>query len=140
MAVGQNLGAEERVAKALEAGVERVRVHFTDLLGVSRNKVVPVKLLDECAEDGINFCISAFCVDHAGEVIEGTGLGAEVDFRDAQVVPALLLTGTVRQAADSMLKCLCAGVQLGVERRQRGWIDRRHKRHRPAQSVRKPEG
>ena len=88
MAVGQNLGAEERVAKALEAGVERVRVHFTDLLGISRNKVVP-SLLDECAEDGINFCIAAFCVDHAGEVIDGTGLGAEVDFRDAQVVPDL---------------------------------------------------
>ena len=70
-----------------DAGVDRVRVHFTDLLGVSRNKVVPLSLLDECVEDGINFCISAFCVDHAGEVIDGTGLGAEVDFRDAQVVP-----------------------------------------------------
>jgi glutamine synthetase len=89
MTVGQNRSSEERIAQALEAGVERVRVHFTDLLGVSRNKVVPVSLLDECAEEGINFCISAFCVDHAGEVIDGTGLGAEVDFRDAQVVPDL---------------------------------------------------
>jgi len=89
MTIGQNAPAEEQVARALEAGVERVRVHFTDLLGVSRNKVVPISTLDECAEDGINFCISAFCVDHAGEVIDGTGLGAEVDFRDAQVVPDL---------------------------------------------------
>ena len=72
-----------------DAGVDRVRVHFTDLLGVSRNKVVPLTQLDECVESGINFCISAFCVDHAGEVIEGTGLGAEVDFRDAQIVPDL---------------------------------------------------
>ncbi len=72
-----------------DAGVDRVRVHFTDLLGVSRNKVVPLSQLDECVEDGINFCISAFCVDHAGEVIDGTGLGAEVDFRDAQVIPDL---------------------------------------------------
>ncbi len=70
-----------------DAGVDRVRVHFTDLLGVSRNKVVPLATLDACVEDGINFCISAFCVDHAGEVIDGTGLGAEVDFRDAQIIP-----------------------------------------------------
>ncbi len=72
-----------------DAGVDRVRVHFTDLMGVSRNKVVPLSQLDECVESGINFCISAFCVDHAGEVIAGTGLGAEVDFRDAQVIPDL---------------------------------------------------
>jgi glutamine synthetase len=79
----------DRIAAVLDAGVDRVRVHFTDLLGVSRNKVVPTSMLDEVCEDGINFCISAFCVDHAGDVIEGTGFGAEVDYRDAQVVPDL---------------------------------------------------
>ncbi len=89
MAIGQDEATETRVARAIEAGAERVRIHFTDLLGVSRNKVVPMSMLDEVAEDGINFCISAFCVDHVGEVIDGTGLGAEVDFRDAQVVPDL---------------------------------------------------
>jgi glutamine synthetase len=89
MATTERQPAEERVAAIHDAGVQRVRVHFTDLLGVSRNKVVPVSMLDEVCEDGINFCISAFCVDHAGEVIEGTGLGAEVDFRDAQVKPDL---------------------------------------------------
>jgi glutamine synthetase len=87
--MGEPLSAEDRLARVREAGVDRVRIHFTDLLGVSRNKVVPLTQLDECLEHGINFCISAFCVDHAGEVIEGTGLGAEVDFRDAQVVPDL---------------------------------------------------
>jgi glutamine synthetase len=87
--MGEPLSAEDRLARVREAGVDRLRIHFTDLLGVSRNKVVPLSQLDECLEHGINFCISAFCVDHAGEVIEGTGLGAEVDFRDAQVVPDL---------------------------------------------------
>lgn len=87
--MGEQLSAEERLARVREAGCDRLRVHFTDLLGVSRNKVVPLTQLDECLEDGINFCISAFCVDHVGEVIEGTGLGAEVDFRDAQVIPDL---------------------------------------------------
>jgi glutamine synthetase len=89
MALREETSRTARVAAVLDAGVERVRVHFTDLLGVSRNKVVPISMLDEVCEDGINFCISAFCVDHAGEVIEGTGLGAEVDFRDAQVKPDL---------------------------------------------------
>jgi glutamine synthetase len=89
MAVSEDASAEARVARVLDAGVERVRVHFTDLLGVSRNKVVPASVLDEVCEDGLNFCIAAFCVDHAGDVIDGTGLGAEVDFRDAQVVPDL---------------------------------------------------
>ena len=89
MALREDRSTADRVAAVLDAGVERVRVHFTDLLGVSRNKVVPVSLLDEVAEDGLNFCISAFCVDHVGEVIDGTGLGAEVDFRDAQLLPDL---------------------------------------------------
>ena len=87
-------------------------MHFTDLLGVSRNKVVPMSLLDECVEDGINFCISAFCVDHSGEVIDGTGLGAEVDFRDAQVVPDLeTLTssrGSARPRSRSATSCSTA--------------------------------
>jgi glutamine synthetase len=89
MAVSEDASAAARVAQVLDAGVERVRVHFTDLLGISRNKVVPASVLDEVCEDGLNFCIAAFCVDHAGEVIDGTGLGAEVDFRDAQVIPDL---------------------------------------------------
>jgi len=89
MATTERGSAEERVAAIHDAGVDRVRVHFTDLMGVSRNKVVPVSMLDEVCEDGINFCISAFCVDHAGEVIEGTGLGAEVGFRDANARPDL---------------------------------------------------
>jgi glutamine synthetase len=84
-----SMTAEQRVAQVHDAGVERVRIHFTDLIGVSRNKVVPAALLDELCEDGMNVSAGAFCVDHAGAVIDGTGLGPEVDFRDAQVVPDL---------------------------------------------------
>ncbi len=86
MAVELEERAEERLERVRAAGVTRLRIHFTDLLGVSRNKVVPIDHVDEACEDGLNFCISAFCVDHAGQVIEGTGLGAEVDFRDAQLM------------------------------------------------------
>jgi glutamine synthetase len=89
MAVGERESAQQRVEEVVAAGAKRVRIHFTDLLGVSRNKVVPISELETVCEDGFNFCIAAFCVDHSGEVIEGTGLGSEVDFRDGQVVPDL---------------------------------------------------
>jgi glutamine synthetase len=89
MAVREHEAADARLEEALAAGVKRVRVHFNDFLGVSRNKVVPISELENVCEDGMNFCIAAFCTDHAGEVIDGTGLGAEVDFRDGQAVPDL---------------------------------------------------
>jgi glutamine synthetase len=89
MVVREQESADARLEEALAAGVTRVRVHFSDLLGVSRNKVVPISELEAVCEEGINFCIAAFCTDHVGDVIEGTGLGPEVDFRDAQAVPDL---------------------------------------------------
>ncbi len=89
MAVDVEQATEERLQDVRAAGATRLRIHFTDLLGVSRNKVVPLEHVEEACEDGLNFCISAFCVDHAGQVVEGTGLGAEVDFRDAQVMADL---------------------------------------------------
>ena len=101
MAVGVHESVQERVDQVLAAGVKRVRVHFSDLLGVSRNKVVPASTLPEVAEEGLNFCIAAFCTDHAGEVIEGTGLGPELDFRDAQVVPDLSTLTVVPWESDT---------------------------------------
>ena len=89
MAVEQQVSAHERLDEIREAGIKRVRIHFNDLLGVSRNKVVPLGELDDVAEEGVNFCVSAFCVDHVGDVIEGTGLGSEVHYRDAQAIPDL---------------------------------------------------
>ena len=89
MATTSERPAETRLEEVMAAGVKRLRIQFTDLLGVPRNKVVPLSTLDDVLESGINFCIATFAVDHAGEVIEGTGLGAEVDFRDGQVLPDL---------------------------------------------------
>jgi glutamine synthetase len=64
-------------------------VHFTDLIGVSRNKVVPISILEDLCDEGVNFCIGAYAVAHNGEVIEETGLGGEVEFRDMKVYPDL---------------------------------------------------
>jgi len=89
MAVTEERSAGDRLEEARRAGVARVRIHFTDLIGISRNKVVPIGLLDELREGGVNFCIGAYAVSHAGEVIEETGLGGEVEFRDMKVYPDL---------------------------------------------------
>ncbi|MDQ4081712.1 MAG: glutamine synthetase family protein [Actinomycetota bacterium] len=89
MALRQDEKAHACLEELRRAGVKRVRVHFTDLLGVSRNKVVPLSEIEEVAEEGVNFCVSVFCTDHAGDVIEGTGFGAEVHYRDAQAIPDL---------------------------------------------------
>jgi glutamine synthetase len=101
MAVTERESAESRLDEVAAAGVKRVRIQFTDLLGVPRNKVVPLATLAEVCEDGINFCISTLCVDHAGTVIDGTGLGAEVDFRDGQVVPDLTTLTPVPWESDT---------------------------------------
>ncbi len=89
MAVTEERSAETCLEDARRAGVKRVRVHFTDLIGVSRNKVVPLSILEELCDDGVNFCIGAYAVAHSGEVIEETGLGGEVEFRDMKVYPDL---------------------------------------------------
>lgn len=89
MAVTEERSAEICLEDARRAGVKRVRVHFADLIGISRNKVVPLSLLEELCEEGVNFCIGAYAVGHSGEVIEETGLGGEVEFRDMKVYPDL---------------------------------------------------
>jgi glutamine synthetase len=103
VAIALSESARARLEEVTEAGATRVRVHFSDLLGLSRNKVVPLTTLEEVAEDGLNFCISTFCVDHVGEVIEGTGLGSEVHYRDCQVVPDLSTLRTVPWERDTAI-------------------------------------
>ena len=49
-----------------KAGVTRVRVHYTDLIGTTRAKVIPLDVLEEACDDGLNFCVSVFAIDHTG--------------------------------------------------------------------------
>ncbi len=78
-----------RLEELVAAGVKRVRIHYSDLLGTTRAKVVPIEALETATEDGINFCVSVFAIDHTGVMPDGTGLRDEVLFRDMQVVPDL---------------------------------------------------
>lgn len=78
-----------RIDELRAAGVTRVRVHYGDLLGTTRAKVIPLDLLEETVQDGVNFCVSVFAVDHQGVMPDDTGLRDEVLLRDMQVRPDL---------------------------------------------------
>lgn len=77
------------VRELAKAGVVRVRVHYTDLLGTTRAKVVPLELVEALADEGIGFCVSVFSIDHVGVMPDGTGLRDEVNLRDMRVRPDL---------------------------------------------------
>jgi glutamine synthetase len=81
--------ARDTLREAAQAGVTRVRVHYTDLLGTTRAKVIPLDALERACEAGVNFCVSVFAIDHVGVMPDGTGIRDEVNFRDMQVFPDL---------------------------------------------------
>jgi glutamine synthetase len=79
----------DRLRELEEAGVNRVRVHYTDLIGTTRAKVIPLEVLEQACDEGLNFCVSVFSIDHTGVMPDGTGIRDEVNFRDMQVVADL---------------------------------------------------
>src|SRR5262245_31651233 len=81
--------AQARLAEVRDAGATRVRVHYSDLLGTTRAKVVPIDAVEDAAEPGLNFCLAVFAIDHTGVMPDGTGLRDEQSFRDMQVVADL---------------------------------------------------
>jgi glutamine synthetase len=97
------------------AGVTRVRVHYTDHLGTTRAKVVPLELLEQAADDGLAFCVSVFSIDHTGVMPDGTGLRDEVQFRDMNVKADLSTLRVVpweRDTALCMADCFLDGAPL----------------------------
>jgi glutamine synthetase len=97
------------------AGVTRVRVHYSDLLGTTRAKVIPLDLVEDAVEDGLNFCVAVFAIDHTGVMPDGTGVRDELNFRDMQVRPDLSTLRVVpweRETAICMADCFFDGVPL----------------------------
>jgi glutamine synthetase len=78
---------DDKLRELARASVTRVRVHYTDLLGTTRAKVIPLDAFERACEEGLNFCVSVFAIDHTGVMPDGTGIRDEVNFRDMQVVP-----------------------------------------------------
>lgn len=113
--------AHARLEEIRGAGVQRVRVHYSDLLGTTRAKVIPVEQLEEAVEAGLNFCVSVFSIDHTGVMPDGTGLRDEVHFRDMQVIPDLATLRLVpweRDTAICMADCWMDGEPLPAEPRR----------------------
>ena len=103
-----------------QAGIKRVRVHYSDLIGTTRAKVIPVDCLEESADDGLNFCVAVFAIDHTGVMPDGTGLRDEVSFRDMQVRPDLSTLRVVpweRETAICMADCYFDGEPLPADPR-----------------------
>jgi glutamine synthetase len=102
------------------AGITRLRVHYSDLLGTTRAKVVPLELAEEAAEAGLNFCVAVFAIDHAGVMPDGTGLRDEVQFRDMSVVADLSTARIVpweRDTAICLADCYFDGGPLPADPR-----------------------
>lgn len=93
-------------ASLAKEGVTRVRVHYSDFHGTPRAKLVPIELLEEAAEGGLNFCVAVFAIDHTGVMPDGTGLRDEVNFRDMQVRPDL---ATLRRLPWEEGTAICIG-------------------------------
>jgi glutamine synthetase len=98
--------APDKLAELADAGIARVRVHYSDLLGTTRAKVVPLELLDDLVDGGLRFCVSVFSIDHTGVMPDGTGLRDEVTFRDMEVIPDL---STLRVVPWERETAICLG-------------------------------
>jgi glutamine synthetase len=111
---------EDKVRELAQAGINRVRVHYTDLIGTTRAKVIPFDLFERACEDGLNFCVSVFAIDHSGVMPDGTGIRDEVNFRDMQVLPDVETLRTVpweRETAICLADCRLDGESLETDPR-----------------------
>jgi glutamine synthetase len=88
------------------AGITRVRVHYSDHLGTTRAKVLPLDEFEAVGEVGLHFCVSVFAIDHTGVMPDGTGFRDEVHFRDMDVIPDLSTLRIVPWERDT---ALCIG-------------------------------
>jgi glutamine synthetase len=112
--------ADDRLRELAKAGVTRVRVHYADLIGTTRAKVIPLDVLERACEEGLNFCVSVFAIDHAGVMPDGTGIRDEVNFRDMQVIPdmeTLRIVPWERETAICLADCRLDGKPLAADPR-----------------------
>ncbi len=103
-----------------DVGITRVRVHYSDHLGTTRAKVVPLEELEEAADGGLNFCVSVFSIDHTGVMPDGTGLRDEVQFRDMTVkadLSTLRIVPWESRTALCLADCFFDGVPLPADPR-----------------------
>ena len=71
------------------AGIDSLRIDFTDLHGVCRSKLVPARRLEEMIEEGLHHAQALYALDLSNNVAMGTGVGDEVEWRDMVIRPDL---------------------------------------------------
>ncbi|MEJ2024967.1 MAG: glutamine synthetase, partial [Deltaproteobacteria bacterium] len=78
---------KEILERMKEAGVDTLRIDFSDMYGVNRGKIVPANRLDAVLEEGINCAKPTFSLDLAYNIPPGTGTADEVNYEDMTIVP-----------------------------------------------------
>jgi glutamine synthetase len=80
----------EQILQIVEKSeLKSIRFEFCDFHGICRSKEVPANRIERYLEDGINFAVPTFTLDLKANVVEGTGYGEEVDFKDMTAKPDL---------------------------------------------------
>lgn len=88
---------EERVRQLRDAGVEAVRITYSDIHGIARGKDLPLKAFIHAAEEGLGFCSAnladglAFSLAQLSERIAGGPVDATFPDMRVQILPATLV-------------------------------------------------
>lgn len=75
-------------ASLQQAGIDVVRVAYSDLLGVERGRDILVRSFERTVEDGVAFCRSVFATTPMGDVVDIEG-GLSAGLPDVLAVPDL---------------------------------------------------
>jgi glutamine synthetase len=78
---------KEMMAALKKMGARYVRFELPDLHGTSRTKVIPVGKVESYARKGLNLYGGTVGLDTASNVIGGSGVNEEVNYRDQMLFP-----------------------------------------------------
>ncbi|NIA69261.1 glutamine synthetase [Pelagibius litoralis] len=78
---------KEMMAALKKMGARYVRFELPDLHGTSRTKVIPIAKVESYARKGLNFYGGTIGLDTASNVIGGSGVHEEVNYRDQMLIP-----------------------------------------------------
>lgn len=87
------MASSERISKLVEdlrsKGIRFIRFELPDTHGTSRTKVVPIDKVEGFATQGLNFYGGTLALDTAAQVVPGSGLHEELNYRDMHLIPDL---------------------------------------------------
>jgi len=69
--------------------ITSIRLEFSDLNGICRNKIFPANHLERVAEEGLNFAKAVYAATLANDIAPGSGCCDEIEWRDMTMIPDL---------------------------------------------------